>query len=430
MSRTSLVPPPGARPIPHKAGGPPPAPSQVLLSDSDLPHDLEERRVDAGRPPGQIGEGAAPLGDEECAGSRVPRRQAELEEAVEDAGCDVGEVQRGATGAADRTRFHEERPEDREIPIDQVLLAERKARRESRALEVLARRHAQPLPVAERSRARLGGEEILLDGVPHDASLESAEEAAPGARDRDGPMREAAHEVRRAVERVDDPRRSRLVDARKPRLFAEKAVAGKRAEENAPDDGLALAIRDRDDVILRLLLDARGIQPPEVREKNLSGLARGGDRGIDRAHAAQWNTGGSSSSAIFSDAARACTDSGKRSTISAHTARASPRTPSSSASSARDRRFSGSSGRSAERNVTARKWPASSPVRPRQPDRLRRTRSRSAGISICRRYSARQGTRPPARDFTLRRQSSTVSGTPPAKGSASVPGGGPMRTMK
>src|ERR1019366_1383139 len=82
----------------------------------------------------------ARLRDEECAGSRVPRRQAELEEAVEDAGCDVGEVQRGATGAADRTRFHEERPEDREIPIDQVLLAERKARRESRALEVLARR--------------------------------------------------------------------------------------------------------------------------------------------------------------------------------------------------------------------------------------------------------------------------------------------------
>src|ERR1035437_2113442 len=108
------------------------------------------RRQDVtARPPGryalEVRDDSAGLRDEERARRRVPRREAELEETVEDPGRDVGEVERGAARATDRARPHEESPENREIPVDLVLLSERKARRECRALEPGARRDAQQI---------------------------------------------------------------------------------------------------------------------------------------------------------------------------------------------------------------------------------------------------------------------------------------------
>ena len=65
------------------------------------------------RAAGEIADASAGLGDQQRAGGDVPRPEAHLEEAVEPAGRDVGDVERTGTGAAQRAA-RGERVEDRQ----------------------------------------------------------------------------------------------------------------------------------------------------------------------------------------------------------------------------------------------------------------------------------------------------------------------------
>src|SRR5690349_20772063 len=87
--------------------------SELRFVDAVRAHHRKERGVDSrgarqyvpSRPPAlaavEIGDEPAGLADQDRSRRGVPGREAELEEAVEDAGGRVGEVERGASRAPD-----------------------------------------------------------------------------------------------------------------------------------------------------------------------------------------------------------------------------------------------------------------------------------------------------------------------------------------
>ena len=108
--------------------------------------------------------------------------------------------------------------------------------------------------------------ELLAHRVIDHADLDPA---AHDAGDRDAEMRDAAGEIRRAVDRVDDPHRAAL--ARRPprRLLADEPVLRKRAVEARGDQLLRLAV-DLGQVVLRSLEPdlERGIEKPPARQRS------------------------------------------------------------------------------------------------------------------------------------------------------------------
>jgi hypothetical protein len=84
-------------------------------------------------------------------------------------------------------------------------------------------------------------------------------------------VREAADEVGRPVERVDDPGRRERIAPGKTALLADEDVPRVRREEDLTDERLALAVGARDDVVLRLLLDLGRVERAEVREEERPG---------------------------------------------------------------------------------------------------------------------------------------------------------------
>jgi hypothetical protein len=75
-------------------------------------------------------------------------------------------------------------------------------------------------------------------------------------------VRKAAHEVGRAVERIDDPGRLRGASLGGSGLLTQEDVAGKRAEQDLAAERLALLVGPRDDVVSPLLLDVSGSRLP------------------------------------------------------------------------------------------------------------------------------------------------------------------------
>ena len=94
--------------------------------------------------------------------------------------------------------------------------------------------------------------------------------------DRNVPERDAAQEIVRAVDRVDDPQALRIAGERRGRLLAEEMIAGKRARDFPANEILDLAVGDADEVLRALLLDRQRIAPmPEITGER-AGLPVGG----------------------------------------------------------------------------------------------------------------------------------------------------------
>ena len=107
----------------------------------------------------EVGEHAAGLGDQQRAGGDVPRRKVQLEEAVEDAGGGVGEIERRRSRAPHAFRDADHFLKNRAVHRHELLRAKRKAGGEERAVDALLIRNAHRNAVAKRARAALGGEE-------------------------------------------------------------------------------------------------------------------------------------------------------------------------------------------------------------------------------------------------------------------------------
>src|SRR5688572_9891934 len=216
--------------------------------------------------------------DEEVARRRVPRREADLPESVEPAGCNIGEVERSRSGPAHaRGRTHDALEHAEVGPEPAAVLAEWKARADERAIESETLRHAQPPPVQQRAGAALGREQLPPQRVEHDADFRAT---AVAAGDRDCKLREAVQEVRRAVERVDDPG---VVVARGSAAFLrEEAVRRVGLADGGNQHLLRGAVDLAHEVVAVLLADRERPDAVEAAHDDVAGAARGADCDVEQ----------------------------------------------------------------------------------------------------------------------------------------------------
>src|SRR6266581_1209479 len=104
----------------------------------------------------EVGQLAARLLDQNGSRGDVPRREMKLEESVEDAGRDHGEIERGRPGAADRAGAQEDLSKKGQVQIDAFTIAKGKPGRDECALQRRAVIDMDVCSVAKRSRAALG----------------------------------------------------------------------------------------------------------------------------------------------------------------------------------------------------------------------------------------------------------------------------------
>ena len=145
----------------------------------------------------------ARLLDQQGAGGGIPRRQAEFPKAVDSARRHIGEIERGGARPAHARRGAHDDLEDLEIVIDvRRVHAIGKAGSDQRSFERALGADAYFPALELRAVAARGGEELLTHGIVDHRVLQ-----APAVLDRDryGEGRKAVQEIRRAVERVDDP---------------------------------------------------------------------------------------------------------------------------------------------------------------------------------------------------------------------------------
>src|SRR5208282_3288216 len=164
----------------------------------------------------------ARLLNQQSAGRGIPGCQAEFPKAVDPTGRHIREIERGGTGPAYARRRAHDDFEHGEIRIDvggghPIGKAGPDQRSFQRALAA----DADLLALELRAVAAGSGEEFLAHGIVDDRMLQAA---AVLERDRYGEGRETVQEIRRAVERIDDP--DELIVAAAAALFGEKRVVG------------------------------------------------------------------------------------------------------------------------------------------------------------------------------------------------------------
>src|SRR5262249_8495917 len=155
---------------------------------------------------------------------------------------DVGEVEGRGSGSPDRARLEEHGPEEREVRVDSVPVAEGEPRRDEGAREGRARRNRDALAVAERALAPRRGVELVAQRGPDDRRGE-ARLVARG--DRDAPERKTGDVVGGPVERVHDPGVRAAGSRERASLLPEERVLGKARADRREDRRLALAVRAR-----------------------------------------------------------------------------------------------------------------------------------------------------------------------------------------
>src|SRR5690606_15519643 len=128
--------------------------------------------------------------------------EAVFPEAVEPPGSHIGEVERCGAEAADAGDFaHHVAQVEKRLAVVAVS-QEWQARGDDAVAQVTPGGNAHAMLVAEGAAAALGREKLVHGGIVDDARDDLAL-ALKG--DGDGEERNAVQEVRRAVERIDDP---------------------------------------------------------------------------------------------------------------------------------------------------------------------------------------------------------------------------------
>src|SRR6266852_3138459 len=228
--------------------------------------------------PGEVGEPAAGLLDEDLHGRHVPRLQLGLDIDLPLARRHHAVAEIVSEAALARGRVHE--------PLEPFPVTRGAKEVQSRVHEeglahVRARRHADPLAIGPGALALARPEELAADGIVDDPRRDLPV-LLEG--DEHGPDRDMADEVLGAVDGVDDPpsRRGPLL----AKFFAEEAAVGEGAAQEVADGllGLAVGLGHRRLVGLDGDLDAAAI----VAEGDLAGRPRRfegrGDRGMGHSH--------------------------------------------------------------------------------------------------------------------------------------------------
>ena len=135
---------------------------------------------------GEVADHSAGLADQQRAGGDVPRREMQLEEAVENAGGRVGEIERCRAGPAYTFRDTNNALEYLAINRHEFLCSKRKARGQERSFDGLLIGDVHPLAIAERARAALGGEEEIAQRLVDEAGNDLVASFSPIDTDQNG----------------------------------------------------------------------------------------------------------------------------------------------------------------------------------------------------------------------------------------------------
>jgi hypothetical protein len=220
----------------------------------------------------QLGHDAAGFLDEQDSRGHVPGLQVQLPEGIEPAARDVGEVERGGAGAAHSRGLLDDRAELRQVGVEARAGADRHARADERVIQHVGLADADLAAVQHRAPAALRDEKVLRARRVDHAELELPLVLQA---DRHGEVREAVQEVRRAVERVDDPEPVALPVG--PAFLREDRVVGMRLADRVHDLGFGTAVDVRDEVVAALAVDLDLVGALEVPHDVVAGRARGGD---------------------------------------------------------------------------------------------------------------------------------------------------------
>ncbi len=137
----------------------------------------------------------------------------------------------------------------------------------------------QPLIVEEGALAALGGIELFIGGIVDHACDHGAFALQA---DRNRKLRNPMQEVRRAVERIDDPGVGLVVTHARAAFLADKTVARPRLGEVVVQHLLGALVGERDKIGRPLQRHLKIFDLAEVALEAAAGAARGFDHDVDK----------------------------------------------------------------------------------------------------------------------------------------------------
>ena len=171
-------------------------------------------------------------------------------------GRDIGKVERRGAAATHAGGFHHHGFQHPHVGVDVARVgAVGEAGGDERAVERALLGDAHAVVVEVRAAAVRGGKELLTQGIVDDGVLELALVLAG---DGDAEDRVSMHEVRRAIERIDDP--ERIVLAACAAFLGENGMIGIRLVDDGDDLPFGGVIDFSDEVIAALRGDLQAVE--------------------------------------------------------------------------------------------------------------------------------------------------------------------------
>ncbi len=220
---------------------------------------------------GQVADQAARLEHEQAPGGNVPGIEPDFPEAVVEARGDVGEIERGGTGSPDARRMHDHRPHHRQIGVEVAAIAKREAGADQAFAQMLALADADAAVVQIRAAPARRGEQVVAHRI-EDHGLR--DHAAVRERDRHAVLREPVEEVRRSVQRVDDPHvLGRRIPAMGRAFLCENRVVRIGCEHGLDDRCFRRAVHLADEVLRALRRDGEQVDIARAAIDDVAGAA-------------------------------------------------------------------------------------------------------------------------------------------------------------
>ncbi len=206
--------------------------------------------------------------------SHVPLRQAHFPERIETTGGDIGQVQRGGTGAADARGLADQAAEHAQVVVQvvDVIGTEGKAGAQQGAFQAAAVGDADATTVQGGTAATAGGEFFLAYRIEDHGVFQAALVLAGDAHRE---VRDATDEVGGAIQRVDDPD---VVGAfafacQVAGFLTVEAVGGVGLAQDGENGLLGSAIDFGDEVIGAFFVDGDNVQALNRTENQFTGAA-------------------------------------------------------------------------------------------------------------------------------------------------------------
>src|ERR1051326_3233634 len=191
---------------------------------------------------GEVGDEAASLAHQQHPRRDVPGGKAELPKAVEPAGGDIGEIERGRAEPPHAAGRRQHRGQGAEIDRLAGAAAGRQTGADNRLGELPTRRYSEPAVVQIGAGALLGPIHLVAGRlVDHPGD----DFAVAFERDRDREMRDAVQKIGRAIEGIDDPTVARVAARDLAPSFEQEAVAGASAVQLVPQRALGFQVGGR-----------------------------------------------------------------------------------------------------------------------------------------------------------------------------------------